>query len=121
MRSGTRVVVTGLGTVSAAGTDLDAFWTWVCGADPAPVSTPVAGFDPRDFMGAKAVRRSDPFARYGVAAASGAMWSTATGHPLRSSTATPVAATIATPIPEHMSANRPHPSAAKSRRPNGPS
>lgn len=69
VRAGRRVVVTGLGTVSAAGTDLDAFWRWVCEAPPAPVSTPVAGFDPTEFLSAKAVRRSDPFARYGVAAA----------------------------------------------------
>lgn len=69
MRSGRRVAVTGLGTVSAAGTDLDRFWKWVCTAPPTPVSTPVAGFDPKQFMTAKAVRRSDPFARYGVAAA----------------------------------------------------
>lgn len=64
-----RVVVTGLGQVSAAGTDLDAFWRWVCDAPPAPVSAPVQGFDPRRFLTAKAIRRSDPFARYGVAAA----------------------------------------------------
>jgi 3-oxoacyl-[acyl-carrier-protein] synthase II len=69
MRAGRRVVVTGLGQVSAAGTDLDRFWRWVCAAPPAPVSTPVSGFDPHDFMTTKAVRRSDPFARYGVAAA----------------------------------------------------
>ncbi|WP_426571819.1 beta-ketoacyl-[acyl-carrier-protein] synthase family protein [Aquihabitans sp. McL0605] len=69
MRAGRRVVVTGLGQVSASGTDLDAFWRWVTAADPAPVSTPVTGFDPRQFLTTKAVRRSDPFARYGVGAA----------------------------------------------------
>lgn len=69
MRNGRRVVVTGLGQVSAAGTDLGAFWDWVTAADPAPVTTPVSGFDPGRFLTAKAVRRSDPFARYGVAAA----------------------------------------------------
>jgi len=69
MRAGRRVVITGLGQVSAAGTDLATFWRWVSEAPPAPVSTPVTGFDPNEFMGAKAVRRSDPFARYGVAAA----------------------------------------------------
>ena len=69
MRAGRRVVITGLGQVSAAGTDLATFWTWVCGAEPAPVSTPVTGFDPSRFLTAKAIRRSDPFARYGVAAA----------------------------------------------------
>ena len=64
-----RVAVTGLGQISAAGTDLDRFWRWVCTAPPAPVSTPVSGFDPRRFLSAKAARRSDPFAAYGVAAA----------------------------------------------------
>ncbi len=64
----TRVVVTGLGTVSASGTDLDRFWTWLCDAPPAPVSTPVTDFDPRRWLTAKEVRRSDPFARYAVAA-----------------------------------------------------
>lgn len=63
------MAVTGLGTVSAAGTDLSRFWRWVCEASPAPVSTPVAGFDPHRFLDAKTVRRSDPFAHYGVAAA----------------------------------------------------
>jgi 3-oxoacyl-[acyl-carrier-protein] synthase II len=63
-----RVVVTGLGTVSAAGTDLRAFWSWLCDAPPAPVSTPVTDFDPRRWLTAKEVRRSDPFARYAVAA-----------------------------------------------------
>lgn len=69
MRAGRRVVITGMGQVSAAGTDLDRFWRWVTAADPAPVSTPVTGFDPSEFLTTKAVRRSDPFARYGVAAA----------------------------------------------------
>lgn len=68
MRGGRRVAITGLGTVSAAGTDLDAFWRWVCTAPPAPVSTPVTGFEPDAFLSTKAVRRSDPFARYAVAA-----------------------------------------------------
>jgi len=69
MRTGRRVAVTGLGQVSAAGTGLDAFWRWVTAADPTPVSTPVAGFDPSDHLSTKAIRRSDAFARYGVAAA----------------------------------------------------
>ncbi len=63
------MVVTGLGQVSAAGTDLDRFWRWVTEAPPAPVSTPVKDFDPTRFLSAKAIRRSDPFAQYGVAAA----------------------------------------------------
>lgn len=65
---GRRVAVTGLGQVSRAGTDVAAFWTWLCEARAAPVSTPVQDFDPRRFQTAKEVRRSDPFARYAVAA-----------------------------------------------------
>ena len=65
---GRRVAITGLGQVSCAGTDLDRFWRWLCEAAPAPVSTPVTDFDPRAFQTAKEVRRSDPFARYAVAA-----------------------------------------------------
>lgn len=69
MRAGRRVVITGLGQVSNAGTDLDRFWDWVCAAPPAPVATPVTGFEPERFLTAKAIRRSDPFARFGVGAA----------------------------------------------------
>jgi len=63
-----RVAITGLGTVSSNGTDLAEFWEWICHADPAPIHTGVRGFDPRQFMGTKDVRRSDPFSQYGVAA-----------------------------------------------------
>lgn len=69
MRSGRRVAVTGLGVVSAAGTDLDKYWSWVSASPPAPVSTPVDGFDPQRLLTAKEVRRSDASAQYAVAAA----------------------------------------------------
>ena len=66
---GRRVVVTGLGLVSAAGSDVDQVWDWMCRADPAPVAGAVTAFDARDWLTAKQVRRSDPFARYAVGAA----------------------------------------------------
>lgn len=79
MAEGRRVVVTGLGVVSSGGSDLDRFWRWLCAGDPAPVSTPVTGFDPRDHLTAKEVRRSDNFARYAVGAAHLALADA--GHP----------------------------------------
>lgn len=69
MADGRRVAITGLATVSCFGTDLDAFWEGVCAAPPAPVHTPVVGFDARRWLRPKQIRRSDPFAHYGVAAA----------------------------------------------------
>ncbi len=64
-----RVVVTGLGQVSAAGPDLDRFWAWITRPTDEPVRGTVEGFDPRRWLSAKDVRRSDPFSRYAVGAA----------------------------------------------------
>ena len=64
-----RVAITGMGTVSAAGTDLARFWDWVCAAPPAPVRTPVAHLHEDEWFTSKQLRRSDPFARHGVVAA----------------------------------------------------
>jgi 3-oxoacyl-[acyl-carrier-protein] synthase II len=64
-----RVVVTGMGVVSSAGSDLHRFWSWLCAGDPAPVHTPVREFDPADWLTAKQIRRSDNFSRYAVASA----------------------------------------------------
>lgn len=64
-----RVVVTGLGTVTAAGTDLDAFWSWVCSPADEPVRGQVQEFDASRWLSRKELRRTDPFARYAVAAA----------------------------------------------------
>ncbi len=64
-----RVVVTGLGTVTAAGTSLDAFWSWLCTPSDEPVRGRVEGFEPRDWLSAKDVKRTDPFTRYAVGAA----------------------------------------------------
>lgn len=63
------VVVTGIGTVTAAGTDLGDFWDWLVAPTDGPVRGAVTGFDPSRWMTAKDRRRSDPFARYAVAAA----------------------------------------------------
>ena len=64
-----RVVVTGLGVVSSGGSDLDRFWSWLAAGEPARVSTPVVDFDPRQYLTAKEVRRSDNFSRYAVGVA----------------------------------------------------
>lgn len=64
-----RVVVTGLGTVTTNGHDLDEFWTWVSAAPPQPVVEHITGFDPSPWMTPKESKRSDPFTHYGVAAA----------------------------------------------------
>lgn len=65
MSTGRRVAITGLGTVSSLGLDLDRFWDQVCSAPPAPVHTPVRDLDPSAWFTGKQLRRSDPFARYG--------------------------------------------------------
>lgn len=64
-----RVAITGIGTVSSFGLDLDRFWAGLCDPTPRAVRTPVRGLDDHAWFGAKELRRSDPFARYGVVAA----------------------------------------------------
>jgi 3-oxoacyl-[acyl-carrier-protein] synthase II len=77
-----RVVVTGLGTVSPVGNDVDTAWRNVRDAvsgigpithfDTAAYATKIAGqvrdFDATRYMSAKEVRFTDPFIHYGVAA-----------------------------------------------------
>lgn len=65
---GRRVVVTGMSTISSQGTDLDRWWRWLCEAAPAPITTPVAGFDPSRFLTSKQIKRSSIFSRYAVGA-----------------------------------------------------
>ena len=63
MAPGRRVVVTGLGQVSAAGTDLDAFWRWVTAADPAPDHLRVVTFnveEGKDVLAIAAAIRENP-------------------------------------------------------------
>src|SRR5881394_2173462 len=79
-----RVVITGLGTVSPLGNDVDSLWKQLlagqCGIDrithfdAAPFDTQIAGevknFDPSPaFPSPKDARRSDRFAQFGVYAA----------------------------------------------------
>lgn len=68
MDASTRVVITGLGTVSSSGHDLDVFWDWVCNAPPAPVQRFITGFDATPWLTPKEIKRSDLFTHYGVAA-----------------------------------------------------
>lgn len=77
-----RVVITGLGTVSPVGNDVDTAWRNVRDAvsgigpithfDTAAYATKIAGqvrdFDATRYMSAKEVRFTDPFIHYGVAA-----------------------------------------------------
>ncbi|HET7727989.1 MAG TPA: beta-ketoacyl-ACP synthase II [Candidatus Limnocylindrales bacterium] len=78
-----RVVVTGLGVVSPVGNDVDTAWSNLINGrsgigeitkfDTTPydhkAAGEVKGFEPTDWLDAKAVRRSEPSLWYGVAAA----------------------------------------------------
>jgi 3-oxoacyl-[acyl-carrier-protein] synthase II len=78
-----RVVVTGLGVVSPVGNTVQESWQAICEGrsgigpldsyDSSAYSTRFAGlirnFDASQWMGAKEVKRTDPFIHYGVAAA----------------------------------------------------
>lgn len=78
-----RVVVTGIGTITALGTGIDCLWSGVRRGEPATrritrfdaslfrsqVAAEVDNFDPLDFMETRTARRLDRFAQFGVAAA----------------------------------------------------
>lgn len=78
-----RVVVTGMGVISPIGNSVEEFWQNVkkktIGFGPityfdtaeykAKVAAQVTGFEPGDYMDAKAARRMEPFCQYAVAAA----------------------------------------------------
>ncbi|MCB1040813.1 MAG: beta-ketoacyl-[acyl-carrier-protein] synthase family protein [Acidimicrobiales bacterium] len=64
-----RVAITGIGTVSSNGHDLDRFWNWICSAPPGPVVRRFDTFDPSPWMTPKEIKRSDRFTHYGVPAA----------------------------------------------------
>jgi 3-oxoacyl-[acyl-carrier-protein] synthase II len=78
-----RVVITGLGTVTALGTKVDELWKRVCAGesgvgpihsfDPSPYRTTFAGeisdFVPEEYFGAKQARRLDRFTQFALAAA----------------------------------------------------
>lgn len=78
-----RVVVTGLGAVTPVGNNVEEFWSNVkkgtVGIEPityfdpseykAKVAGQLKGFEPAEYMDAKAARRMEPFCQYAVAAA----------------------------------------------------
>ncbi|MBN1313006.1 MAG: beta-ketoacyl-ACP synthase II [Anaerolineae bacterium] len=78
-----RVVISGIGAVSALGNDVEATWTGMvkgeCGVEPitqfdtigfpCTIAAPVKGFDPLDYMEKRDARRMSPFVQFGVAAA----------------------------------------------------
>ena len=77
-----RVVITGLGILSPLGNDLESNWAAIkagrsgigpithfdASAYPTRIAGEVRGFDPTAFIGAKDVKKMDPFVHYGVAA-----------------------------------------------------
>jgi len=82
-----RVVITGMGVKTPAGTDLDGFWeTLTAGQStagpiegfdtrehPVKFACEVRGFDPEPYLGAKEARRADRVSQLGVAAAADAL------------------------------------------------
>lgn len=78
-----RVVITGMGAVTPLGSTVDDFWNGIkagkCGIDlihkfdttdfKVKIGAEVQGFDPELYMTKKDVKRNDPYAVYGVAAA----------------------------------------------------
>lgn len=78
-----RVVVSGMGIVSALGNDIDTFWNNIKSGTIAideitsfdtsefkvKLAAEIKSFEPSEFMDAKAARRMEPFCQYAVAAA----------------------------------------------------
>ena len=87
MSERTRVVITGMGVKTPAGTDLDSFWETLAagrstagpieGFDtrehPVKFACEVRGFDPEPYLGTKEARRADRVSQLGVAAATDAL------------------------------------------------
>ncbi len=69
MRGQTRVVITGLGVVCAAGWDLDTVWERLLAGGDGAVPPFLDGFPERDFFDQTDIRRTAHFARLSVAAA----------------------------------------------------
>ncbi|MEZ5142163.1 MAG: beta-ketoacyl synthase N-terminal-like domain-containing protein [Acidimicrobiales bacterium] len=65
----TRVVVTGLGTLSPDGRGVDAFWEAIVAPVDRTVRQSIEGFDYRPWLTFKEQRRSAPFTRHAVVAA----------------------------------------------------
>ncbi|MGH4030286.1 beta-ketoacyl-[acyl-carrier-protein] synthase family protein [Actinomycetota bacterium Odt1-20B] len=72
MRSGRRVVVTGRGSVSAAGLGADALWRSLLSVPPAG-HRPVAPWDPTPWLSRVEARHTDRNAQFAVAAAESAL------------------------------------------------
>ena len=68
MRSGRRVVVTGLGVVGPCGIGRDAFWRGLL-ADAPEGDRLVHDWDPTPWLGTKEARRTDRFAQMAIGAA----------------------------------------------------
>jgi 3-oxoacyl-[acyl-carrier-protein] synthase II len=67
--AGRRVVVTGMGVVSPAGTGLDDFWKGLQTPPPDRRERTVDGFDPSPWLSGKEARHLDRFTHFAVAAA----------------------------------------------------
>ena len=83
-----RIVVTGMGCVTALGNDVDAFYESLCNGESAvtsisewemhpdfatTIAAEIKGFDPEEFMTKKMARRVDPFIAYQIVAAKKAL------------------------------------------------
>lgn len=82
-----RVVITGMGAITPLGNSVPAFWSAMLAGRsgiglasrydianfPYVIAAEVGGFDPRDYMDAKAARRMARFAQFAVAAAAEAL------------------------------------------------
>ena len=83
-----RIVVTGMGCVTALGNDVDAFYESLCEGKSAvtaisewtmhpdfstTIAAEIKGFDPEEFMTKKMARRVDPFIAYQIVAAKKAL------------------------------------------------
>ncbi len=65
-----RAVITGIGTVSAAGIGKSAFWRSLLADRDVPVDGALPDFDPSPWVPPKEAKRSDPYVLYALAAAS---------------------------------------------------
>ncbi|MCX7620802.1 MAG: beta-ketoacyl-[acyl-carrier-protein] synthase family protein [Acidimicrobiales bacterium] len=65
-----RAVITGIGTVSAAGIGKEAFWQSLLRDHDLPVAAALSDFDPTPWVSGKDIKRSDPYVLFAIAAAS---------------------------------------------------
>ena len=67
--SSRRVVVTGMGVVSAAGVGKDAFWNGILGEAPEGSIRRVGDFGPEAYLNPKEIKRLDRFSQFAIVAA----------------------------------------------------